>query len=331
MSTPSKLFITLGDPLSINVELLLKVLGEFNFSGKAVILVGSYFQWMEQSSKLGYHLELQKVDAFKEAQSGGLSFYDIGGEARDAESLTLKERGEIAVRSLSTVESYIKAHPDEKIAIVTCPIDKFAASEAGFDFPGHTEYFSHVSQCPTLMLLAGPKLRVGLATNHCALRKVPDFLSRELLTSKLEILRKALRELLHIPHPRIAVAALNPHCGDGGLFGDEEETLIEPVISDLGKRWKQEGTIEGPISADSIFAMAYHGRFDAVLAMYHDQGLGPLKTLHFEEAVNVTCGLPYLRVSPDHGPARDLFLKNEASSQSMHASMTMALDYLGES
>ena len=146
------------------------------------------------------------------------------------------------------------------------------------------------------MILAGPKLRVGLATNHLALKDVPKALNQDLVRRKIELLKSSLAKILGLEFAKIGVCALNPHASDNGLFGDEEEKNIRAChISSF------ENDVTGPFPADTLFHFAYTGQYDGVLAMYHDQGLGPLKTVHFYDAVNITGGLKHLRVSPDHG------------------------------
>jgi 4-hydroxythreonine-4-phosphate dehydrogenase len=154
---------------------------------------------------------------------------------------------------------------------------------------------------------------------------VPWLLTEDLLERKCRLLLNSLQRVFNIEHPKIAVAGLNPHCGDGGLFGNEDQLVIAPVV----KKLRAEGfDVEGPLPADTIFFRAYSGEFAAVLAMYHDQGLGPLKSLHFYDAVNVTGGLPHLRISPDHGPAADLYGRSIARSDSFRQALQRALTYL---
>jgi len=313
--TQKKFLISLGDPFSVNIELVSKLLHKVHSRNFSITLVGSYFHWKDQGGQ-----DCTRIANFEDCKEGTFSFLDIGGVQKRASQLNAKERGDIAVKALVALESILKSK--QEIAVLTCPIDKHACHEAGFNFPGHTEFFTELSQCKTLMLLAGPKLRVGLVSNHLALKDVSRTINETLVFDKLSILYKTLQESFRIPNPRIAVCGLNPHCSDGGLFGDEEERIIKPAIAKFQKG------VAGPLPADTVFYRALNGSFDAVLAMYHDQGLGPLKTVHFDEAVNITCGLPYLRVSPDHGPAQDLFLQDKASLRSMEAAWKLARKYL---
>lgn len=212
-------------------------------------------------------------------------------------------------------------------ALCTAPISKAAIHAAGWRFPGHTEWLAaRFGVERVVMMLAGPVLRVVLATTHLALREVPKRLRAEDVAATLRITDRALRERLGIRRPRIAVCALNPHAGEGGLFGDEEARIIAPAIEAA----RADGVrAEGPFAADGLFPRAAHGGWDAVLAMYHDQGLIPLKTVHRETAVNVTLGLPIVRTSPDHGVAYDIAGRGRADSTSMAEALLLAARMCG--
>ena len=164
------------------------------------------------------------------------------------------------------------------------------------------------------MILSSPRMRVGLVTNHLAIKELPAALSQGLVERKIRLLAKSLRDLFAKPKPRLAVCGFNPHCGDDGVCGNEDTEIIAPAITacqdDRGM------TVAGPIAADTVFHHARQGTWDAVLAIYHDQGLAPLKVCDFYDAVNITGGLPILRISPDHGPASDLYQQNRASPRS---------------
>jgi 4-hydroxythreonine-4-phosphate dehydrogenase len=206
--------------------------------------------------------------------------------------------------------------------MVTAPISKAAIRQAGCHFPGHTELLAERCGVPkVVMMLGGDRLKVCLVTTHLALREVANALSQDDIFTTLWITASAFRRFFGMVQPRLAVLALNPHAGEGGLFGDEEARLIAPAVAEaqaLGI------AASGPHSADTLFHFAVQGRYDAVVAMYHDQGLGPLKLLHFDDAVNVTLGLPIVRTSVDHGTAYDLAGTGTASAQSLVAAVRMA-------
>jgi 4-hydroxythreonine-4-phosphate dehydrogenase len=217
----------------------------------------------------------------------------------------------------------------EQAALVTAPLSKEWAMQAGFGFPGHTEYLAQAAAVNEYaMMLAGPRLRVTLATIHLALREVPHALSAGRIASVIYLTARSLRESFGIALPRIAVAGLNPHGGEGGRFGDEEARLVRPGIEQAEQRLAQENIsarVTGPHVPDVVFRQAASGDFDAVVALYHDQGLIPVKMLHFEDAVNVTLGLPFVRTSPDHGTAYDIAGSGKARPDSFLAALDLAV------
>ncbi len=208
-------------------------------------------------------------------------------------------------------------------AMCTLPIHKQALQEgAGFAWPGHTEYLAHLAGADeVVMMLASARLRVVPATIHIPLAGVPQALTAELLRKRIRITHTALRVRFGIASPRIAVAGLNPHAGEGGRMGREEIDLIIPVLDTL----RGEGmTLIGPLSADTMFHAAARARYDAAICMYHDQALIPIKTLDFDQGVNVTLGLPFIRTSPDHGTAFDIAGRGIANPSSTVAALRMA-------
>jgi 4-hydroxythreonine-4-phosphate dehydrogenase len=229
--------------------------------------------------------------------------------------------------SAAYVLAAVRAIQEGRVAaLCTAPLAKRALHLAGYDVPGHTELLQQLSGVPRVaMMLAGEKLRVVLATTHCALRDVPDRLRQVDLVALLELVDRELRDKLRIARPRLALSALNPHGGEGGLFGDEEATLLSPAVA----RARAQGVeVSGPYPADTLFARAVKGEFDVVVATYHDQALIPLKLLHFGGSVNVTLGLPFVRVSPDHGVAYDIAGQGRADPGSMRAALRLAGELL---
>lgn len=201
--------------------------------------------------------------------------------------------------------------------IVTAPIDKRALADAGYGDPGHTEMLERLTGMPTAMMLASPKLRVVLATTHIALRDVPQQLTQAALVRAAGLTRAALQQWYGIAEPRLALCAMNPHAGDGGRFGDEDERVLAPAAREAGAA--------GPFPADTVFVRAIRGEFDAVIAPYHDVGMTAIKVASFGEGVNVTLGLPFPRTSPDHGTALDIAGQGHAEASSMiHAILTAA-------
>ena len=208
--------------------------------------------------------------------------------------------------------------------LVTAPINKRAMVSEGFGYTGHTEYLEHEFGVEEgLMIMVCDQLKVAVVTGHIPLKEVPQRLSSELILNKLRIMKASLQRDFGIIAPKIAVLGLNPHCGDGGLLGDEEQSIILPAV----KAANEEGILAfGPYSPDGFFGLGNYSRFDATLAMYHDQGLSPFKALAFELGVNYTAGLPIVRTSPDHGTAYDMAGRDMADPRSMMSSIYTAID-----
>ena len=213
-------------------------------------------------------------------------------------------------------------------AVVTAPLQKSSINEAGIPFRGHTEFFAEQSRAEVVMMLASPELRVALATTHLPLHAVSAAIDAQSLERTLRIVHQELRAKFGFPAPRIAVLGLNPHAGEGGHIGHEEIDTIIPVMDKL----RQEGMqLLGPVPADTAFVPAQRARYDAVLAMYHDQALPVLKSEAFDRTVNITLGLPFIRTSVDHGTALDLAGTGKADPSSLIAAARMALELVTRS
>jgi 4-hydroxythreonine-4-phosphate dehydrogenase len=252
----------------------------------------------------------------------GFEFVVLGD--RDAGTPGKPDSRSAAAAMAALDQSVTLLKQGEATAVVTGPVSKAGLQSLGFPFPGQTEYFAHAFGIEDFgMLLTGATLTVGLATIHEALAKVPSLLSIEGIVRN-GLLTADFLKRRGISRPRIAVAGLNPHAGENGAFGDEETRIIRPAIQRLNESGAARFT--GPAVPDAVFRDAARGRFDAVLAMYHDQGLIPLKLLDFDNAVNVTLGLPKPRTSPDHGTAFAIAGKNEADPSSMIAAIRLACE-----
>jgi 4-hydroxythreonine-4-phosphate dehydrogenase len=276
-------------------------------------------------------------------------FGDAGVLARAAQVCGVQLPARAQVQPVTTLDlrAVVPGHPDETSgraqvayleaatqavlegktsALVTAPISKEWAGRAGFAFPGHTEYLAaraHVDDFA--MMLAGPRLRVTVVTGHIAFAEVPTRLTIENITRAAVLTARALQRDFGIARPRVAVAGLNPHAGEAGKFGDEETRLVTPAIERARQRLAAEGAeVTGPHVPDVVFRRAADGAFDAVVALYHDQGLIPLKLLHFDDGVNVTLGLPFVRTSPDHGTAYDIAGTGQARPDSFLCALDLA-------
>lgn len=208
--------------------------------------------------------------------------------------------------------------------LVTAPFNKRAMAGEGFGYTGHTEYLEQKFGVEdVLMIMVCDRLKVGVVTGHIPLKDVPSAITSEKIVGKLRLLKQSLQRDFCIDAPKIAVLGLNPHCGDGGLLGDEEQQIILPAVQQAN----EEGIMAfGPYSPDGFFGLANYAKFDAVLAMYHDQGLTPFKAIAFEDGVNFTAGLPIVRTSPDHGTAYEMAGRDMADPRSMKAAIYAAID-----
>ena len=232
------------------------------------------------------------------------------------------ESAKSAMTSLSKAVEDIKAGYID--VLVTAPINKRAMSSEGFGYTGHTEYLEQqLGVDEVAMIMVCDRLKVGVLTGHVSLKDVPSMITVDRILGKLRLMKHSLQKDFGIDAPKIAVLGLNPHCGDGGLLGDEEQQIILPAIKAAAE---EDILAYGPYSADGFFGLGNYSRFDAVLAMYHDQGLTPFKSLAFEDGVNYTAGLPIVRTSPDHGTAYEMAGRDLADPRSMKAAIYAAID-----
>jgi 4-hydroxythreonine-4-phosphate dehydrogenase len=224
--------------------------------------------------------------------------------------------------ALACVDAAARAALSGRVrAICTAPLSKERVALSVKGFAGHTEWLAALASARVAMMLAGPRLRVVLATNHLALSEVPRKLTAAQISFVAQLASSSLRERFGIARPRVAVLGLNPHAGDGGIFGDEEARIVAPAIAEARAAGVD---ATGPWPADGLFPRAVRGDFDAVVALYHDQGLIPAKLLDFRETVNVTLGLPFVRTSPDHGTADDIAWTGKADAEPMISALLLA-------
>lgn len=334
------IFITLGDPKSVNIEILWSCLKQSTvdqpkYPTARFILIGSKSAWLDQSPLFsGSEIKMNFVSSLLELSQQTLEscqIYFINTDKQSqAELYSDAFRGNSMLASLEALRLAIQFSMKNSLefAVITLPIDKSLAHRAGFAFDGHTEFLQNVAGSAAVMTLVSQKMTVGLVTNHLALSHVPAAICVETVVQKLELFITGLSRQFHLFDPTIAVCGLNPHCGDSGDFG-EEEVKIKQAIEHVQAKFPRV-RLHGPVSGDTVFYQHLNREYDAVLAMYHDQGLIPIKTVSFDTAVNVSLGLPFLRVSPDHGPATNIFKKGKARSGSLETCFRIVREYFRE-
>ncbi len=319
----ARIAVSLGDPSGIGPEVAAAALASRAVrSALTPIVFGDERVWSRACRLVGAPDRLRRAETAREAAELGAPSLVPVTELAERDCRPGKPTEEGGKAQLRFFESAVDAVAEGAAdGLCTAPLSKAQVNRAGLSFSGHTEYLADRFGARVLMLLAGPVLRVAVHTTHLALRDVPERLSEAEIGVDLGLLHRELKRGFGIARPRIAVLSLNPHAGEGGLFGDEEARIIEPAIAEARRRGIN---ASGPHPADGLFPRAAKGEFDAVLAMYHDQGLVALKLLHFDDGVNVTLGLPRPRTSPDHGVAYDLAGKGAARPDSMRAALMLA-------
>jgi 4-hydroxythreonine-4-phosphate dehydrogenase len=315
MNSP-RLALTIGDPAGIGPEIVLRALAADDRPKVPVIVYGPMESLLDRARRFGLRLP----------QELGARVVDVAAEAAVPLGRSSPAGGRAAAQAtLRAAKDALEGRID---ALVTAPLNKESLHAAGYTWPGHTEMLAQAAGTPDVaMMFVGGGLRVALLTIHRSLRSVPDALTRD---EVVRVVRLVHRELprFRSEKRRIALCALNPHAGEGGLFGDEERDVLEPAVAAL----KAEGIdVSGPWPADTLFVRHLRGEFDAVVANYHDQGLIPVKLAAFGQAVNVTLGLPFVRTSVDHGTGFDIVEKGVADGGSLVQAMKAAVELAGAS
>ncbi len=323
---PLPTILTMGEPSGIGGEVALKAWAAGHDSLLPFCIIDSSLRLKKIVTSLGLDVDIIEISSANETS-------DVFSKALPVLPIDLPERsipGELNPANgpavISAIEQAVKlVQSGQAGAVVTNPIHKHALYQSGFSHPGHTEFLAALAgiQTEPVMMLASDRLRVIPVTRHVGIQTAIETLTPDLIIETALITDKALRQDFGIEAPRIAIAALNPHAGEGGTMGDEEARLIEPAIKEL----KSQGlSITGPHPPDTLFHEDARKNYDVVLCMYHDQALIPIKTLDFDTAVNVTLGLPFIRTSPDHGTALDIAGTGTASEHSLIAALKMAGD-----
>ena len=322
------LAIALGDPAGIGPEIILGAWARLKAEGALppLFVVGGPQVLAAAAERIGMDCPLVPIADPAEAMFASAAGLPVmaGLDAPYAPGAPSTDGARLALASLTWATRF--ALSGVAAGLVTAPVAKSALAAIGFDYPGQTEFLADACGKPyrdAVMMLAGPSVRAVPLTVHVALAEVPVLLSSELITHKAQIVAAALARDFGIAAPRLAIAALNPHAGENGQFGDEDQRIIAPAIAAL----QAEGIDAfGPVPGDALFTPRARQTYDAALTMYHDQALIPIKALDFDEGVNVTLGLPIIRTSPDHGTAFDIAGQGVADAGAMAAAIRMAAD-----
>jgi len=324
-----RIVITMGDPAGIGPEVIVKALSDEQLNQSArFIIVGDHGLFIRACELASRTVKVPPLNSEPVTSFDDPAFRPDAINIMDAAPVPRSliwgkpspEGGKAAAQAIEIATKMVLN--GEADAMVTAPISKQALQMAGIPYAGHTEFLAALcGVTETRLMLVCDELKVVHATGHMSLRKAIDNLTTERIVRTVELSLPTMR-LLGYEKPRIAIAALNPHAGEGGMFGDEDEQIVRPAVEKL----RNEGhEVFGPIPADSVFWKARKGEFDLVVALYHDQGHIPVKVLAFDRGVNVTVGLPIIRTSPDHGVAFDIAWQNKAQATSMRAAIELAV------
>lgn len=319
-ATRKKIVITSGEPAGIGPDICLNLPDIENTELYIIadpVLINERISQLSENIKINVHQDTDKLSEFY--QKDKLNIIPLNLQSTSRPGILNPENSRYVLQMLDLASDLCR---QKKVnAMVTGPVQKSIINDAGFNFTGHTEYLADKSAATPVMMLATQSLRVALATTHLPLKDVSQAITKESLTETLTILHAFLKQQAGIKKPKILVCGLNPHAGENGNLGSEEIDTIIPVIEKLKK---MNMDLLGPLPADTLFTSKYLDNADAVLAMYHDQGLPVLKFSGFGKAVNVTLGLPFVRTSVDHGTALDLAASGQASNSSLIEAISMA-------
>ncbi|MBS1205344.1 MAG: pdxA [Proteobacteria bacterium] len=322
--------VTMGDPAGIGPEIIIKSLVEGELSGAPVVVVGCARTFQRiLAMNITPRAELKVIDRVADTRFAPGVINVIDEPLDDADALqpgvVQAQAGDLAYRCIKRATAL--AMNGEVKAIATAPLNKEALHLAGHHYPGHTELLAHLTDSKDYaMVLYTDKLKVIHITTHIALRKFLDTLNQDRVKTVIRIADTFLKRVGY-NNPRIAVAGVNPHAGENGLFGDEEINIVGPAVDAM----KAEGlNVIGPCPPDTVFMQCHEGMYDMVVAMYHDQGHIPLKLLGFYDGVNITAGLPFIRTSADHGTAFDIAWRGKAKAESMAVSIELAMQITRE-
>ncbi len=320
-----KVGISVGDPNGIGIEVILKSLKNTEILKSICPVIFVDIEIIEyQMRHFNINLELNSIQTFEQICNDRINVFNLSlGDFKHNYGEVELDGGQVALKSLLKSAHALKSGKIQ--ALVTGPVNKNNIQSDSFNFIGHTEFLSNFFSSESLMFMIGEDLKIGLLTDHIPIDQVSSSITKKTLTNKILKMIKSMHCDFLIPRPKIAILGLNPHAGDNGLIGSLDEKVVKPVIEALNK---ENNSIFGPFSADSFFVKSNLVKYDSVLAMYHDQGLIPFKTLSFGSGVNFTSGLPIIRTSPDHGTAYDIAGKGTASYASFYQALLLARQLL---
>ena len=318
-----KVGISVGDLNGVGMEVILKTFEDSRMLEFCTpIIFGSSKSVSFHKKALGVETGIHGVDRMDKVVHNKLNLLNVWKEMIDLELGTPTEiSGKYALVSLRRATAALKKGDID--VLVTAPIDKHNISSEEFEFAGHTEYLEQELDGEALMILMTGELRVGLITGHLPLKEVAGAIDAERIIKKVEIMHQSLKNDFNINKPRIAVLGLNPHCGDKGVIGTEDDEIVTPAIAELQNKGRM---VYGPYAADGFFGSGNYKNFDGVMAMYHDQGLAPFKTIAFGQGVNFTAGLNKIRTSPDHGTAFAIAGQGKADHESFREALFTAIE-----
>ena len=313
--------ISIGDPNGIGIEIILKALSIEGVLEKITpIVFGSYDLIYAQAKDLGQETTmLNSISHISNADEEKINILNVFDNCEYNFGVLDKAVSKLGILSFESAINAVKTQQAD--VLITAPINKNASYSSRFKFSGQTDYLSSFFNVEALMLMVSEDLKIALTTDHIPLKEVHNVLNKDLIKRKIVILNKTLQDDFNILNPKIAVLAINPHAGDNGVIGDDDNNTTIPVINELKA---SNYLIEGPFPADALFSNESYKQYDAVIAAYHDQGLIPFKMINFGKGVNFSAGLPIIRTSPDHGTAYDIAGKNLADPASFISALNIA-------
>ncbi len=314
--------ISVGDLNGIGIEVILKTFKDKRMLDFCTpVIFGSTKSISYHKKKLKSEIAINGITSINQINHNKINLLNIWKEEVNLElGNSTKISGEYAAKSLESAAKHLKEKSID--VLITAPINKETIQSETFNFPGHTEYLESKLEGKSLMILMTDELRIGLITGHIPISKVAETIKPDLIKEKVETMYSSLVKDFGITKPKIAVLGLNPHCGDKGIIGKEDDEIIKPTVLEIRETGK---LVFGPYAADGFFGSETYKQFDGVLAMYHDQGLAPFKALSFGNGVNFTAGLSGIRTSPDHGTGFDIAGKNKANPSSFTEALFTAI------